>query len=257
MALYDFAATRLFVDASVAAGVSVQIEGDRANRLLNVLRLRDGAELLVFNGIDGEWRATLSDTKKRTTTLRIIEQTRPQVAGPDIDYCFAPLKHARLDYLVQKATEIGAKRLRPVITRRTQATRVNIERMRANVIEAAEQCGVLAPPDVAEETTLEKFLRDWDAERRLVFCDEAAALADPLAALRSAPPTRKWALLVGPEGGFDETERATLLAHPATVAISLGPRILRADTAAVAALALLQSVHGDWRGSVAPDTILP
>ena len=256
MQAYDFAATRLFIDAPLAAGVVLPMSGDRVNRLLNVLRLRDGAVVHVFNGADGEWRATLADTTRRATSLRIGEQTRPQVAGPDIDYCFAPLKHARLDYLVQKATEMGARRIRPIRTRRTQVTRVNTERMRANVVEAAEQCGVLALPDVADEMSFDRLLRDWEPDRRLVFCDENAAIGDPLAALR-AVPSSKFALLIGPEGGFDPAERDALLAHNATVAISLGPRILRADTAGVAALAILQAVHGDWQGVSASDTILP
>ena len=257
MAAYDFAATRLFVEAPLATGASVPISGDRANRLLNVLRLRDGAEICVFNGIHGEWRARLTDTTRKAAVLHVAEQLRPQAAGPDIDYCFAPLKHARLDYLVQKATEMGTRRLRPILTRRTQVSRINLDRMRANVIEAAEQCGVLALPEVLDETTLERALRDWDAERRLVFCDENAEIADPFAALRAAPTAGKWALLIGPEGGFDESERAALTAHPATTAISLGPRILRADTAGVAALAILQTIYGDWRVRSSPDTILP
>ena len=256
MQTYDFAATRLFIDAPLAAGVVVPISGDRANRLLNVLRLRDGAAVHVFNGSDGEWRGTLTDTTRRATSLLISERTRAQIVGPDIDYCFAPLKHARLDYLVQKATEMGARRIRPVRTRRTQVTRVNTERMRANVVEAAEQCGVLALPNVADEISFDRLLRDWEPDRRLVFCDETAALSDPLAALR-AVPSSKFALLIGPEGGFDPDERDALLAHSFTVAISLGPRILRADTAGVAALAILQAVQGDWRGSPPSDTILP
>ncbi len=257
MAAYDFAATRLFVEAPLAADARVSISGDHANRLLNVLRLRNGADIRVFNGIDGEWHATLTDTTRKSTVLHIAEQLRPQVSGPNIDYCFAPLKHARLDYLVQKATEMGARRLRPILTRRTQVSRINTDRMRANVIEAAEQCGVLALPDVLEETTLERALRDWDVERQLVFCDEDSPIADPLAVLRNVSVAQKWALLIGPEGGFDESERAALLAHPATTAISLGPRILRADTAGVAALALLQAIHGDWHGSRPSDTISP
>lgn len=257
MASYDFAATRLHLDAPLDEDAQVAVEGDRANYLLNVLRLRDGDAILVFNGCDGEFRATLSQTKRKATTLRIEARTREQSAGPDLDYLFAPLKHARLDYVVQKAVEMGASRLRPVLTRRTQATRVNLDRMRANVIEAAEQCGVLAVPTVEPETPLERALADWEPDRLLIVCDEDAPLANPIEALgRAAPPrSRKLALLIGPEGGFDPAERATLIAHPGTLRVSLGPRILRADTAAVAALAVIQAVLGDWRSG--GDTISP
>lgn len=254
MAAYDFTATRLFVEEPLAMGARLAISGDRANYLLNVLRLRDGAAILVFNGHDGEWRATLSETTRRATVLRIDAPTRAQTTGPDIDYCFAPLKHARLDYIVQKAVEMGARRLYPVVTQRTQVSRVNAERMRANAVEAAEQCGILAVPDVADACPLDRFLANRDAARLLVFCDEDAPLADPVAALRAAATATQYSLLIGPEGGFDTRERQLLLAQPAILRLSLGPRILRADTAGVAALALLQAIRGDWR---ADDTMSP
>ena len=247
MAGYDFAAARLFVEEPLATGANIHIKDDRANYLLNVLRLRDGAKILIFNGVDGEWRALLAQTTRRSTVLVAEEQTRPQTIGPDIDYCFAPLKHARLDYMVQKAVEMGVRRLRPVLTRRTQATRVNRDRMRANAIEAAEQCGILFVPGIEPEVSLERLLGEWPPARTLIVCDEDAPPADPLLALRAASRPESFGLLIGPEGGFDPREREALLAHPAVVRISLGPRILRADTAAVAALALLQAVHGDWR----------
>ncbi len=257
MASYDFAATRLFLDTPLSAGAQAAVEGDRANYLLNVLRLRDGDAILIFNGRDGEWRAHLAQTRRKATTLLIETRTREQTSGPDLDYCFAPLKHARLDYTVQKAVEMGSSRLRPVLTRRTQVSRVNLDRMRANAIEAAEQCGVLTVPFIDREAPLERMVAEWEPDRLLVFCDEDAPLGDPAAALRAAPPRRKLAILVGPEGGFDAAERAALVAHPASLRLSLGPRILRADTAAVAALALIQTLLGDWRGGDAGDTISP
>jgi 16S rRNA (uracil1498-N3)-methyltransferase len=259
MARYDFTTTRLFVSNDLTAGARVALEADQANYLLNVLRLPVGAGLLVFNGRDGEWRATIEEAKKRAATLRIVERTRPQEGGPDIDFCFAPLKHARLDYIVQKAVEMGAARLRPVVTRRTQTTRINIDRMRANVIEAAEQCGVLRVPEVAPESPFERMIAQWPQDRLLVFCDEGAQVANPVAALHEArtPDIAAVGVLVGPEGGFDEKERAAALGVGRVVRLSLGPRILRADTAGVAVLTLVQSVFGDWGGAAAFDTISP
>jgi 16S rRNA (uracil1498-N3)-methyltransferase len=246
MGRYDFTAQRLFVEAPLAAGASVDLDSDAANYVLNVLRLAVGAPMLLFNGRDGEWRADLAERSKRGGVLVCREQTRVQDAGPDIDYLFAPLKRARLDYMVQKAAEMGVARLRPVLTQHTVAERVNGDRMRANAVEAAEQCGILYVPAVCEPVKLEPALRDWPGDRTLIFCDEAAEISDPLAAL-GALRTPKLALLVGPEGGFSADERALLRSRPFTLAISLGPRILRADTAAVAALALLNAVAGDWR----------
>ena len=242
MSRYDFAAQRLFVDAPLSQGARVPLSREQANYLLNVLRLGAGDSVIVFNGCDGEWRAVLADTGRKAASLDIAQALRAQEAGPDIDYLFAPLKHARLDYMVQKAVEMGAARLRPVLTRRTQAQRVNLERMRANVIEAAEQCGVLALPQIEEPLALEKVLAQWPQDRLLVFCDEDAPIADPVAALRArAKPGDPIAVLIGPEGGFDPSERALLMRMDQTLAISLGPRILRADTAAVAALAVVNA----------------
>ena len=174
-------------------------------------------------------------------------RTRPQEAPPDVDYLFAPLKHARLDYMAQKAIEMGVRRLRPVLTRRTQVARVNLERLRANAIEACEQCGVVWTPEVAPVETLGEALARWPAERLLVFCDEEAERANPLDALANVTADGGVGLLIGPEGGFDDDERAAILAMPRVLRLSLGPRILRADTAAVAALALIQAALGDWR----------
>ena len=246
MARYDFNAQRLFVEADLAEAATVACSSAQANYLKNVLRLKPGDDILVFNGRDGEWRAELADAGKRGAALLVRAAVRPQEGGPDIDYLFAPLKRARLDYLVQKATEMGVARLRPVLTHRTTPERVNVERMRANAIEAAEQCGILRIPEVGEPEKLDSVLAGWDATRPLIFCDEGSEERCPFTALARLQPG-PLALLIGPEGGFDEAERAKLLAQPFVTAISLGPRILRADTAAVAALALVNAVLGDWR----------
>lgn len=250
MAIHDFNAQRLYVQAPLAQGARITCDDAQANYLRNVLRLAAGDLLLVFNGRDGEWLAAVAPVGKRGAELEIGEQKRLQEGGPDIRFLFAPLKRARLDYLVQKATEMGAARIEPVLTRRTIAERVNVERLASNVIEAAEQCGILRVPSVAEPVKLERLVKDWDASRRLIFCDESATVADPIAAIRSACQdllSPSVAVLIGPEGGFDPEERALLLAQPYTLVISLGPRIMRADTAAVAALAVVNAAVGDWR----------
>jgi 16S rRNA (uracil1498-N3)-methyltransferase len=243
---YDFKTPRLFVESVLATGARVAADAGQANYLLNVLRLKAGDAILLFNGREGEWRARIAEARRKTCNLVVEEKLRDQTPLPDLHYLFAPLKHARLDYMVQKAVEMGAGRLSPVLTEFTQVSRVNIQRMKANVVEAAEQCGVLAIPEVDAPKKLADILADWDPARRLVFCDEAAPTARPpdaLTNLKHGPA----ALLIGPEGGFSEKERADLLARPYVTALSLGPRILRADTAAVAALALVQSFIGDWR----------
>jgi 16S rRNA (uracil1498-N3)-methyltransferase len=246
MSRYDFAAQRLYVEAQLAAGARLELDRARANYLLNVLRLGAGDEILVFNGRDGEWRARLEPDGRKSGALVVAECARPQPGARDVDYVFAPLKHARLDYMAQKAVEMGATTLRPVVTRRTQAARVNLDRLRANAIEAAEQCGVLTLPVVVGETRFDRWLADFPRDRLLVFCDEDADGA-PLDVLRAAAPGAPVSVLVGPEGGFDPAERAALVSLPNVLRLSLGPRILRADTAAVAALALVQAAFGDWR----------
>jgi 16S rRNA (uracil1498-N3)-methyltransferase len=246
MAIRDLSAQRLFLDVELKEGRTIPCSRDQANYLRSVLRLTPSDEVLVFNGQDGEWRARMVEIGKRGCTLEPVVQVRPQEPGPDLDYLFAPLKRARLDYMVQKATELGAARLWPVLTRHTVAERVNLERMRANVIEAAEQCGILRLPEVREPDRLERIVASWDASRPLVFCDESAEVKDPIAALGTVP-RGPVAVLLGPEGGFSAEERALLLGKPYTVRLSLGPRVLRADTAAVAALALVNAVIGDWR----------
>jgi 16S rRNA (uracil1498-N3)-methyltransferase len=245
---FDFRAPRLFVDAPLQEGARIELERNQSNYLGNVLRLSAGENILVFNGRDGEWRAEI-EGRKRPDGLTIVARTRPQDRLPDIAYVFAPLKHARLDYMVQKAVEMGASRLQPVLTRHTQVSRVNVERMRANVIEAAEQCGILSLAAVAEPVALDRFLGERQPERVLVFCDEAADIGNPIEALQQGLTAADGIdVLIGPEGGFAEEERALLLRQPKTLRLSLGPRILRADTAGVAALALVQAALGDWTG---------
>lgn len=243
---YDFRRPRLFIDAPLAAGGTVTLERDQSNYLGNVLRLAAGNTILVFNGRDGEWQASIAG-RKRPDTLNIIDQTRLQARVPDLAYVFAPLKHARLDYMVQKAVEMGASTLQPVLTRFTQVSRVNSGRMRANVIEAAEQCGILNIATVAEPLPLDRYLVGRPGERLLVFCDEAADTASALKTLQAAlSGSNGIDVLIGPEGGFADEERTMLARQKQTLTLSLGPRILRADTAAVAALALVQAVLGDW-----------
>jgi 16S rRNA (uracil1498-N3)-methyltransferase len=260
MPSYNFRTPRVFFDAPLAGGEEVTFDRGQANYLQNVLRLKSGDGLLLFNGRDGEWKASVAFTGKRALKAAVGERTRAQPQPTDLHFLFAPLKHARQDYLVQKAVELGASRLQPVITRHTQVARVNLDRMRANAIEAAQQCGVLSRPDVAEPVQFKTMVGRAEAGRLLVFCDEDADVKDPVAALAAVRPQAQallpagaarahlpLAVLIGPEGGFDETERAALLNRPNVVRIALGPRILRADTAAVAALALVQAVFGDWR----------
>jgi len=255
MARYDFRSPRLHVEAALARGDAILLDRAQANYLQNVLRLPEGATVLVFNGRDGEWRAELREAGRRGAALEIGQQTRAQTAPYDLHWVFAPLKHARLDYVVQKAVEMGVSRLQPITARHSQVTRVNGERMRANAIEAAEQCGILTLPEIAEPIALDRFMAARTPDRLLIFCDEDAPVKDPVAALAaarksSAPPRPPLALLIGPEGGFAEEERIALLRLPNVVRLALGPRILRADTAAVAGLALVQAVLGDWRTEV-------
>jgi 16S rRNA (uracil1498-N3)-methyltransferase len=248
MPAHDFRSPRLYVDCPLGPGVRVSLDPAQVHYLADVLRRKPGDQLMVFNGRDGEWRAEFEPAGKRGAVLSLREQTRAQEQAPDLYYLFAPLKRARLDYTVQKAVEMGAALLAPVITRHTQVERVNTERMRANAIEAAEQCSILTLPAIDEPATLDRALAALEPDRTLVFCDEDAPIADPLAALAAvrARGSVALAVLIGPEGGFAPEERAMLVGRPNTVRLALGPRILRADTAAVAALALVQAVLGDW-----------
>ena len=242
-------APRLFVEFDLGDGAILQLSKAQAHYLGSVLRLKTGANVLLFNGRDGEWRAEIAHCDRRSARLNVCEQTRTQPRPAEIELLFAPLKHARLDYMVQKATEMGVAAVRPVITRRTVTARVKLDRMKANVIEAAEQCGNLCPPEVHEPQKLPSVLAEWPEypapARHLVFADETASSSNPaavLAQLKGQPLS----ILIGPEGGFDETERRDLLARHHTIPISLGPRILRADTAAIVALTLCQAHSGDW-----------
>lgn len=245
MASYEFRRTRLYVVPPLGEGAVVALEQAQAHYLATVLRLKTGSRILVFNGRDGEWEASL-ELQKRAAVLRVRTRTRAQTAALDLHYLFAPLKATRLDYMVQKAVEMGASLLQPVLTRHGQVARVNFARMRANAIEAAEQCGILALPEIGELAPLQRVLALRAPERYLVFCDEDADVADPVEALKAVPLRSPIAVLVGAEGGFADEERAALLKLPNVVRLALGPRILRADTAAVAALALVQAVVGDW-----------
>ena len=236
---------RLFVPQPLSPGGEIGPDSSQSHYLVNVLRLQPGAQLLVFNGADGEWLAEIAEASKKRVRLAMVTQVRPQPAHPDLLYCFAPLKQGRLDYMVQKAVEMGAGRLQPVITQHTQMSTIGTDRIRANAIEAAEQCGVLAIPTVGEPVKLDRLIWEWEPGRRLIFCDEGADSNNPVPALKAITETRL-GLLVGPEGGFSEEERRQLRGLPYVTSIPLGPRILRADTAAVAALAIIQATIGDW-----------
>lgn len=237
---------RLYVTAALAAGTGFEATAEQFNYLANVLRFEEGSDVLVFNGRDGEWRASVSFPTRKRILLTPVEETRPQPADCDLHFLFAPLKVGRMDYLIQKAVEMGAGMLQPVITQHVQGKIGNIERLQANAVEAAEQCGVLAIPTVRPTVKLKDMLERWPSQRRIIYCDEDASTQNPLPAL-AAITERSLALLVGPEGGFSDEERQLLRSLPFVTAIPLGPRILRADTAAVAAMAVVQAAIGDWR----------
>ncbi|MDX5592922.1 16S rRNA (uracil(1498)-N(3))-methyltransferase [Pseudovibrio sp. SPO723] len=244
----EFRMQRLYLDHPLEEKTRVEADRAQANYLLNVLRMKDGAELLVFNGRDGEWMAEVQATGRKSCDLIVTKLIREQSPKPQLDYIFAPLKLARLDYMVQKAVEMGAGRLRPVLTQHTQNPKLNLQRMNANVIEACEQCGVLHIPEVLEPVKLTALVADWtqnDAERALIFCDEGERSQNPLPALENVPDG-PLALLIGPEGGFSEEERKMLRDQSFVHPMPLGPRVLRADTAAVAAMAVVQARMGDW-----------
>lgn len=244
MARYDFRTQRLFTDAALGLGATIAPSQEQLHYLRNVLRLGPGARVLLFNGRDGEWLAEIAEIGRRAARLRLVEQTREQTAPGDLHYLFAPLKRARMDFMVQKATEMGASRLQPVMTARTVAERVKPERLRANMIEAAEQCGIISVPELGEPVNLSDLVASWDPGRALIMCDEEAEGEAPLRSLSRLKPG-PLAVLIGPEGGFAPEERDLLRRLPALVVIALGPRILRADTAAIAALALVQAALGD------------
>ena len=244
---------RLFVEAALGQGARVEPDEGLSHYLLHVMRGKIGDRISLFNGRDGEWLAHIAEISKRTCILECERLTAPQREVPDVWLVFAPIKKTPADYLTQKATELGVRVLQPVMTRRTVVTRVNLERMRANAVEAAEQSGRLGVPEVRETVTFEKLLDSWPGDRWLLFCDEGAAAAQhsgeasPIAECLHSAPDGPWAVITGPEGGFDPAERARLRELPFVVPVLLGGRILRADTAALAALAVWQSIRGDWR----------
>lgn len=234
---------RLYVDQPLAPGQAVRLSPDQAHYLTGVMRLSAGAAILLFNGRDGEWRATLADAGKRNAIAVADVQTRPLLLPPDLWLLFAPIKKARTDFIVEKAVELGAARILPVQTRHTNSDRIRQDRLQAHAIEAAEQCGATCVPEVADLIALDKLLAKWPEDRRLYWCDETA-LGQPATV---TPTTGPAAILIGPEGGFSADEATRLRARPNVTPLSLGPRILRADTAAVAALTLWQAACGDWR----------
>jgi 16S rRNA (uracil1498-N3)-methyltransferase len=242
----NYTLPRLFLTSPLTAGEPLTATAEQYNYLANVLRMDDEMELLVFNGRDGEWKAKLSYPTRKKLLITPFELARPQPVRSDFVFMFAPLKSGRLDYLVQKAVEMGAGYIQPVLTQHTQVHRMGVDRLQANVIEAAEQCGILSVPKVAEPEKLMTLLERWDPARRIIYCDEDASGNNPVGKLGSIRE-RKLALLIGPEGGFSEAERVKLRSLAFVTAIPLGPRILRADTAAVAAMAVVQAIIGDWR----------
>lgn len=239
---------RLYVTEPLMAGAFIVARAEQAHYLANVMRLKAGDDLLLFNGRDGEWRARLAAAGKRTFQLEVVELARDQQTGPDLDLVVALVKRARLETIVEKAAELGARRVRLVVTERTNADRTRVERLQAIAVEAAEQTGRLDVPEVIEPQKLDRLLAEWPAERPLMFCDEAGEAPPALGAL-AGHAGGPWAVLIGPEGGFSPAERAAIRALPAVAPVSLGPRILRADTAAIAALTLWQAALGDLKGA--------
>ncbi|MEL7471253.1 MAG: 16S rRNA (uracil(1498)-N(3))-methyltransferase [Pseudomonadota bacterium] len=236
---------RLYVEADLGPGQQVALERDQAHYLFTVMRQEVGGHVLLFNGRDGEWQARIVEAGKRGGLLMCAVQTAQQRDAPNLWLCFAPIKRARTDFIAEKACEMGARRLVPVFTQHTNSERIKVDRLQAHAIEAAEQCGITSVPDVAEPVTLDRLLSDWPEERQILFCDETGPRPPASDVLRRAEPG-PWAILIGPEGGFSTDEAARLHGMPMAHAVSLGPRILRADTAAVAALTIWQSVLGDW-----------
>lgn len=233
---------RLFVEGPLAAGLSLTIEGGQAHYLAHVLRMKPGAPIKLCDDQTGEWLAEVTDVAKRDLSVQVIELLRPREVVPNLWLLAAPVKKARLDMVVEKACELGVALYRPVITRRTIVERMNMERLRATMVEAAEQCGRTALPLIEEAVKLSALIKEWPAERTLYFADETGGV--PLADVANPGPS---AILIGPEGGFDPEERAAIRALPQAVGVSLGPRILRAETAAIAALSIWMAVAGDWR----------
>ncbi|MDZ4374861.1 MAG: 16S rRNA (uracil(1498)-N(3))-methyltransferase [Phenylobacterium sp.] len=238
---------RLHVPHDLSADAALDLDEGQSRYLVAVMRLKPGDSVALFNGRDGEWRAEVETVGKRAVRLRTLGLSRPQETGPDLDLVIALVKRARLETIVEKVAELGARRVRPVVTERTNADHTRVDRLQAIATEASEQTGRLDVPEVLEPVKLTRLLADWEADRRLLFCDEAGDAKPLLQAVADGAQT-PWAILIGPEGGFSPGERDLLRSSPLTTAASLGPRILRADTAAITALALWQAAVGDWRG---------
>ena len=243
---YDHTAKRLYIDSPLSPALSYACDSQQVNYLLNVLRMKNDETLYVFNGKDGEWLAAVEIVKKNACNLIIRTKAKEQTQAQEIDYLFAPVKRSRLDYMVQKATELGVSSITPVITNRTIVDRVNQDRMKSNVIEAAEQCGILNIPEVGDPVKFSKLLENWPDDKLLIHCDEMAEMASPVEQLKLLKPGPV-AVLIGPEGGFDAQERDALHRMDNAASLSLGPRIMRADTAAVAILTLVNAILGDWK----------
>ncbi len=242
----NFRMQRLHVETDLRKDAPVEADKEQFHYLANVLRAEAGQDVLLFNGRDGDWIARLAFPTRKRIEMTPVELARPQPQPSDLHYLFAPLKVGRLDYLVQKAVEMGAGLLQPVMTQHVQGKITSLDRLEANAIEAAEQCGILSIPRVAAPVKLRDLLDSWPQDRRIIYCDEGDAGQNPLPVLANVKE-RKLALLIGPEGGFSEEERQWLRSLDFVTAIPLGPRILRADTAAVAAMAVVQAAIGDWR----------
>jgi len=237
---------RLYIELPFREGVAVNMTKDQAHYLGNVMRQSEGDHLLIFNGVDGEWLGRIESLSRKGGSVLPLEQVRDQETRPDIWLVFAPIKRARFDMVVEKATELGVGKIAPVITRYTGHDRVRIDRMHAITLEAAEQCSGTSLPEIEEPVKLDHLLDHWPEDRPLYYCDERRG-AKPFQTVLSDSQTDKGAILVGPEGGFSEEEHERLGKHPAAVPVTLGPRILRAETACLAALAIWQTAHGDWR----------
>lgn len=242
--------SRLFVEAELSAGVEVSLDDTQAHYLRHVMRREEGARLLLFNGRDGEWDAALSLRGKKSAAAVVNDRVRAQDREPDLWLCFAPIKRTRIDFIAEKATELGVAVLQPVLTRHTAVDRVNVARLRANAVEAAEQTERLTVPEVRDPIELGRLLDQWPAGRRLLMCDETGGgppIAEALEGLDNQARSAPWAIVIGPEGGFAQAELAALRRMSNVTAVGLGPRILRADTAALAALSCWQALVGDWR----------
>ena len=238
---------RLYIEAPLNHGAEVALSREQAHYLRNVMRRSVGDRLGLFNGRDGEWRGAIIDLGKQAGLVELREQIQPQTIVPDVWLLCAPVKRARLEIIAEKAAELGVRAIHPVITDFTHAPRVNTDRLTAIMIEAAEQCGLVSIPKMQGPEKLHAVLDAWPADRQILFCDESGTGSSALSRLQAAAPNTPWAVLTGPEGGFSPAERERLHAMPQSLAVSLGPRILRADTAAIAALSLWQSIHGDWK----------